>query len=251
MSAPTLIALAHGSRDPRSARTVREIVATTKKLRPDLKIEAAFLDHARPDLDTVVDRLVARGHAEIVVAPLLLTTAYHARVDVPDVVRAAADRHRDRGLAIRVVDVVGTDPSLLSILDERLREALRESRVRELDALVLAAAGSSDALANATIARLARLWGNRHHLPTSVAFASAAPPSTGEAVRDWRRQGRRHVAVGSLFIAPGKLPDRAEELALEAGAVAVSRPLGAHDELGRVILARYSVGALQLVRLPA
>jgi sirohydrochlorin ferrochelatase len=251
MSAPALIALAHGSRDPRSARTVREIVATTKKLRPDLKIEAAFLDHARPDLDTVVDRLVARGHAEIVVVPLLLTTAYHARVDVPDVVRAAADRHRDRGLAIRVVDVVGTDPSLLSILDERLREALRESRVRELDALVLAAAGSSDALANATIARLARLWGNRHHLPTSVAFASAAPPSTGEAVRDWRRQGRRHVAVGSLFIAPGKLPDRAEELALEAGAVAVSRPLGAHDELGRVILARYSVGALQLVRLPA
>jgi sirohydrochlorin ferrochelatase len=251
MSAPALIALAHGSRDPRSARTVREIVATTKKLRPDLKIEAAFLDHARPDLDTVVDRLVARGHAEIVVVPLLLTTAYHARVDVPDVVLAAADRHRDRGLAIRVVDVVGTDPSLLSILDERLREALRESRVRELDALVLAAAGSSDALANATIARLARLWGNRHHLPTSVAFASAAPPSTGEAVRDWRRQGRRHVAVGSLFIAPGKLPDRAEELALEAGAVAVSRPLGAHDELGRVILARYSVGALQLVQLPA
>ena len=121
--------------------------------------------------------------------------------------------------------------------------------MRELDALVLAAAGSSDARANADVARLARLWGHRHHLPTSVAFASTAPPSTGEAVRDWRRQGTRYVAVGSLFIAPGKLPDRAEELALEAGAVAVSAPLGAHEELSRVILARYSVGALQLVQL--
>jgi sirohydrochlorin ferrochelatase len=249
MSAPALIALAHGSRDPRSARTVREIVAATKALRPDLKIEAAFLDHSRPDLDSVVDRLVARGHTEIVVVPLLLTEAYHARVDVPEVVQAAANRHE--GLGIRVADVVGTDAALLAVLDVRLREALRESRVRELDALVLAAAGSSDALANATVARLARLWGNRHHLPTSVAFASAAPPSTGEAVRDWRRQGRRHVAVGSLFIAPGKLPDRAAELALEAGAVAVSAPLGAHEELSRVILARYSVGALQLVQLPA
>ena len=98
------------------------------------------------------------------------------------------------------------------------------ARVRELDALVLAAAGSSDARANAVVARLARVWGARHHLPTSVAFASTAPPSTGEAVRDWRRQGRRHVAVGSLFIAPGMLPDRAAELALEAGAVAVSAP---------------------------
>jgi sirohydrochlorin ferrochelatase len=249
MSAPALIALAHGSRDPRSARTVREIVSATKALRPDLKIEPAFLDHSRPDLDAVVDRLAARGHTEIVVVPLLLTEAYHARVDVPEVVTAAAQRHE--GLGIRVADVVGTDAALLSVLDVRLREALRESRVRELDALVLAAAGSSDARANASVARLARLWGNRHHLPTSVAFASTAPPSTGEAVRDWRRQGRRHVAVGSLFIAPGKLPDRAEELALEAGAVAVSAPLGAHEELSRVILARYSVGALQLVQLPA
>ncbi len=101
MSAPALIALAHGSRDPRSARTVRQIVASTKAIRPDLKIEPAFLDHARPDLDSVVDRLAARGHTEIVVVPLLLTEAYHARVDVPEVVQAAANRHD--ALAIRVV----------------------------------------------------------------------------------------------------------------------------------------------------
>ena len=42
MSAPALIALAHGSRDARSARTVREIVATTKRLRPDLRDRAGF-----------------------------------------------------------------------------------------------------------------------------------------------------------------------------------------------------------------
>jgi sirohydrochlorin ferrochelatase len=249
MTAPALIALAHGSRDPRSARTVREIVAATKQMRSDLRIEAAFLDHSRPDLDGLVDRLVARGHREIVVVPLLLTTAYHARVDVPEVVRASASRHP--AAAIRVADVLGTDATLLTVLDERLRDALRVARVRELDALVLAAAGSSDARANATISRLARVWGTRHHLPTSVAFASAAPPSTGEAVREFRRAGRRHVAVGSLFIAPGFLPDRAEELALEAGAVAVSAPLGAHAEVSRLLLTRYQVGALQLVEIPA
>lgn len=249
MSAPALIALTHGSRDPRSAASVREIVATTKRLRPDLRIEPAFLDHVKPDLDKVFDRLVMRGYEEIVVVPLLMTTAYHARVDVPEAVRKAAVRHE--GVAVREAAVLGTDAALLTVLDERLREALRSARIRELDALVLAAAGSSDARANAMMARLARVWGARHRLPTSVAFASASPPSTGEAVRDWRRQGRRHVAVGSLFIAPGILPDRAAELALEAGAVAVSEPLGAHAELARVILARYSVGALQLVEIPA
>jgi sirohydrochlorin ferrochelatase len=249
MSAPALIALAHGSRDARSARTIRDIVATTKEMRHDLRIEPAFLDHVKPDLDAVVDRLVAKGHVEIVVVPLLLTSAYHARIDVPEAVARAAARHP--GIAVRVTDVLGTDTSLLTVLDERLRESLRSARIRELDALVLAAAGSSDARANAHVARLARVWGTRHHLPTSVAFASAAPPSSGEAVRDWRRQGRRYVAVGSLFIAPGLLPDRAAELALEAGAVAVSAPLGAHHEVARLILARYSVGALQLVEIPA
>jgi sirohydrochlorin ferrochelatase len=249
VSAPALVALAHGSRDPRSARSVREIVANTRRLRPDLRIEAAFLDHATPGLDVVVDRLAAKGHTEIVVVPLLLTTAYHARVDVPEVVARVGADHG--GVAVRAAGVIGTDPALLSVLDERLREALRAARVRELDALVLAAAGSSDARANAMVARLARVWGARHRLPTSVAFASTAPPSTGEAVRDWRREGRRHVAVGSLFIAPGTLPDRAAELAHEAGAVAVSAPLGAHDELARLLLARYSVGALELVDIPA
>jgi sirohydrochlorin ferrochelatase len=248
MTAPALIALAHGSRDPRSARTVRQVVATTKQARPDLRIEAAFLDHSKPSLDAAVDRLVAQGHREIVVVPMLVTSAYHARVDVPAAVRQVAGRHP--GLAIRAADVLGTDVTLLTVLDERLREALRLARVRELDALVLAAAGSSDGRANATVARMARLWGSRHHLPTSVAFASTAPPSTGEAVREFRRAGRRHVAVGSLFIAPGFLPDRAEELALEAGAVAVSAPLGAHTEVSRLLLTRYQIGALQLVEIP-
>lgn len=249
MNAPALIALAHGSRDSRAARTVHDVVATTRRRRPDLRIEAAFLDHAAPDVETLVARLVRDGTREAVVVPLLLTSAFHARVDVPDVVRRVTEQHPD--LAVRVADVVGCDAGLLTILDERLREALRSARVRELDALVLAAAGSSDALANASVSRLARLWGQHHRLPTSVAFASAAPPSPGEAVREWRRQGRRSVAVGSLFIAPGRLPDRAGELAAEAGAVAVSGPLGAHPELSRLLLARYSVAALRLVELPA
>jgi len=97
------------------------------------------------------------------------------------------------------------------------------------------------------VARLARLWGCKHNLPTVAAFASATPPATGEAVRQFRNEGRRHVAVGSLFLAPGTLPERASELALEAGAVAVSAPLGADAEVARTILARYAVGAVELV----
>jgi sirohydrochlorin ferrochelatase len=101
------------------------------------------------------------------------------------------------------------------------------------------------------VARLARLWGARHRLPAVAAFASAAPPASGEAVRRFRSEGRRHVAVGSYFIAPGFLPDRAEELAVEAGAIAVADPLGADPEIAWLVLTRYSVAAVELVPLPA
>ena len=245
MTAPALIALAHGSRDPRSAATITELVKATKALRPDLRIERAFLDLAKPNFQTVVDRLVKAGYEEIVVVPLLLVEAFHARVDIPQVLAEATDRHP--GLKIRATDVLGLEARFLEVLDERLREALRAARIRELDALVLAAAGSSDPLANQAVARLARLWGTHHKLPVSAAYASSAPPATGEAVRAFRAEGRRHIAVASLFLAPGNLPDRAAELALEAGAVAVSEPLGAHPEVARTILARYAVGAVELV----
>ena len=123
------------------------------------------------------------------------------RSTCPTAIAAATARHE--GLQIRATHVLGLEPAFLEVLDRRLREALSDARVRELDALVLAAAGSSDPLANQAVARLARLWGATHKLPAVAAFASAAPPATGEAVRQFRAEGRRHIAVGSLFLAPG------------------------------------------------
>jgi sirohydrochlorin ferrochelatase len=245
MTAPALVALAHGSRDPRSAATVTALVDEVKALRPDLRIEKAFLELSRPAFPAVIDRLVKAGYDEIVVVPLLLVEAFHARVDVPGLIEEATARHP--GLKIRTTEVLGLETRFLEVLDERLREALKNARVRELDALVLAAAGSTDPLANQAVARLARVWGAHHKLPVTAAYASAAPPATGEAVRSFRAEGRRHVAVASLFLAPGALVDRATELALEAGAVAVSEPLGAHQEIARTVLARYAVGAVELV----
>ena len=245
MAAPALIALAHGSRDPRSAETITALVDEVKSLRPDLRIEAAFLELSKPSFATVVRKLVRAGHDEIVVVPLLLTEAYHAKVDVPQILAEAQAEHE--GLRIGATGVLGLEACFLQILDERMRTALKQARVRELDALVLAGAGSSDSLANQAVARLARVWGTHHKLPVTAAFASAAPPAAGEAVRAFRAEGKRHVAVASLFLAPGLLPDRVRELALEAGAVAVSDPLGAHPEVARIVLARYLVGALELV----
>lgn len=244
MTAPALVALACAP-DDRAAATLREIVATTRRLRPDLQVAAAVTARSGGDLPRVVSRLAAQGSEEIVVVPLLVALPDPSELDVVAVVDEAA--HLNPDVLVRVTAPVGPDAALLTVLDERLRTALRTAKARELDALVLVATGSSDLRLTTSVTRLARLWSARHHLPTSIAFANTTPPSTGEAVREWRRKGKRHVAVGSLFILSGPHARRAAELALEAGAQAVSAPLGAHQELSRLIVSRYVVGALELV----
>ena len=96
MAAPALVALAHGSRDPRSAATIKALVDEVRALRPDLRIETAFLDLSKPSLGHGRRQARPRKYEEIVVVPLLLTEAYHAKVDVPAAVAEADARHEQR-----------------------------------------------------------------------------------------------------------------------------------------------------------
>ena len=47
---PPLIGLAHGSRDPRAARMIAELMRAVQALRPGLVAVPAFLDLSEPDL---------------------------------------------------------------------------------------------------------------------------------------------------------------------------------------------------------
>ena len=114
MAAPALVALAHGSRDPRAAATIKALVDEVRSVRPDLKVEAAFLETSRPTFQTVVDRLVRAGHDEVVVVPLLLTEAHHATVDVPAAVAEATARHPH--VRIQTTGVLGLEPCFLQVL---------------------------------------------------------------------------------------------------------------------------------------
>jgi sirohydrochlorin ferrochelatase len=246
MTAPALITTSHHLHDPRTARTVAQLTARIARMRPDLRVTSASLGPGS-DFDEVVRSLAADGHTEIVVVPLLFAAPHQVDQVAVDAATRAAASHDD--LRIEVTRVLGIDAAFLQVLDQRLRAALSRNRVRELDGLVLAGEGSDDPLVRASISRAARAWGQHHRLPTVAAFAQAAPPAAGEAVRALRADGRRHIAVGLMFLAPDQHTDRVTELALEAGATAVAEPLGADEEIARVVLARYAVGAVDLVPL--
>ena len=94
MAAPALVALAHGSRDPRSAATIKALVDEVRAAapRPPHRDRRSSTCPSRRSTRSSTGSSSA-GHDEIVVVPLLLTEAYHAKVDVPSAVAEADARH--------------------------------------------------------------------------------------------------------------------------------------------------------------
>ncbi|MFJ9523034.1 sirohydrochlorin chelatase [Kitasatospora sp. NPDC101801] len=225
---PALLLIAHGSRDPRHAATVDELVRLIGSTRPGLRVGAAYLEHSAPRLAQVADRF-----RTAVAVPLLLNRAFHARTDIPAALTEA-------GLDLPLADVLGPSPLLLAALDRRLAEAGFDPAEAHRTGLVLAAAGSSDRAANAaTRAVAAEYRRTRGFAAVEVAHASAAPPQPADAVAALRARGLRQLAVAPYLLAPGLLPDRITTAARGAGIELIAPVLGAAPEIADLLLQRY------------
>ncbi|HYZ07556.1 MAG TPA: CbiX/SirB N-terminal domain-containing protein [Pseudonocardiaceae bacterium] len=230
---PALVAVAHGSRDPRSAATIAALVDRVRWLRPDLDVRLAFLDLCAPRLEAVL-ATVSRA----VVVPLLLGRAFHADVDVPGAVaRAAAARP---GLEVSIAEVLGPDPRLEAAAMRQLAEvgiSPGDSGV----GVALAAAGSQQAQANADVAAVARRLMQRTGWQVIPAFACAARPTVSDAIATLHAAGARRIAIASWFLAPGLLPDKVLHQAPNSALLAA--PLGADSAVIEIIADRYQAAA--------
>ncbi|MET8892717.1 sirohydrochlorin chelatase [Streptomyces albogriseolus] len=240
MRRPVLLVVAHGSRDPRHAATVHELVRRVRARRPGLRVETGFLDFNVPSVGAVLESLDAEGVRDVVALPLLLTRAFHAKADIPAVLAEAPPR-----LRIRQADVLGPSPLLLAALERRLNEAGLTPADKSSTGVVLASAGSSDPEAIAVIADVAREWRHTGWCAVRPAFASASLPRTEDAVRELRELGCARVAVAPYVLAPGRLPDRIAQGA--AGADVLADVLGPSPEVAQVLLERYDAARTPLL----
>ncbi|MEU1983984.1 sirohydrochlorin chelatase [Nocardia sp. NPDC019395] len=248
MPSPTLVAVAHGSRDPRSAATVTALMDQVRAERPGTPARLAFLDLNAPSVGQVLDAVAATGETHAVVVPLLLGSAFHARVDLPGLLAGAAARNPR--LDVTQADVFGADPRLISLLHNRVRAVRTAHGWTAPDdrvGIALAAVGSSSATANRNTARLARRFGAHTGSPTEVCFATARPSLT-HAVQRLRERGAEKLLVAPWFLAPGLLTDRLldQDPSLPHAAV-----LGPDPALAEVVWNRYDDAVTRALPLSA
>ena len=256
-----LVAVAHGSADPRAAAAIGELMPLVARRAadrglsvPDLRV--AYLGHAAPSVPQVMRRF--GPDTQVTVLPLLLTAAYHSKTDIPRVLARAGTAR----LNVTYGAPLGPHPLLLRALERRLPETAFENPAQT--GVVLAAAGSSDPGANATIAGLAAQWqAAAGWFAVRPAYASAVSPAAAggqgspaaaggqgspapaQVVTELLRAGARRVVVASYLIAPGLFADRIRDASLAAGAAAVSPALGAVPEIADIVLDRYQEAAMR------
>jgi sirohydrochlorin ferrochelatase len=230
MSAPTLLAVAHGSRDPAARESVEALLAEVQRQRPRLTAVGCYLDHTEPLVRDVVRTL----DGPAVAVPLLLTAAFHTGVDLPHHLSATP-------VQVEQADALGPHPLLLRALGRRLAEAGLPALDSET-AIVLAAAGSSDPGAVASVAAVARGWAGAGWWDVTPAYVSAAAPTPADAVAALRARGAPRVAVASYLLSPGLFADSLHD----AGADVVSAPLSDAPEVAAVVLERYDDACARL-----
>lgn len=226
----TLVLTAHGSRDPRSGANAEAVADRLALMRPDLDVRLAFLELNTPNFVDVLAGLPDARRA--VVAPLLLASAYHARLDIPKQI-ADAGAH-----GIRQADVLGEDERLVSVLRERLVEVGVSPLDDDLGVMVVAI-GSSNLAANARTAKVAaRLAAGTQWAGATTALATRPEASVARAAQQLRGRGARRLVIAPWFLAPGFITDGVSKFARDNG-ITMAAPLGAHRLVAETVLDRY------------
>jgi sirohydrochlorin ferrochelatase len=241
----SLVLVAHGSRDPRAALSTRALTRAVSAARVGSRVSAAFLDFEAPRLPAALAEVAGPA---VTVVPLLLTAAYHGRVDVPGEVAKAPAR-----TAVALAEVLGpvagaaADTDALDLVVRALRRRLRAvlSAGPGPDGIVLAAAGTRVRPALATVDLVAAALSTSLGVPCVPGYASGSGPTVAEAVASLRAGGASRIAAAAYFLAPGRLHDRITREARLAGAVAVARPLDDAPEIVELVLLRADRAAIE------
>jgi sirohydrochlorin ferrochelatase len=209
----SVVVAAHGTRDPAGVVVAHQLVDALRARLPDRPVSLAFVDVLGP----TVREVIAAASGPVTVVPAFLGSGYHVRIDVPREVVATGRRE------VTVSAALGPHRRLVAAMRDRLRMA----GWRRGDAVVLAAAGSSDPRAVADVRVAAAQLSGKVGCRVRVAFVATGAPRVAPLVAGLRAAGQCRVAVASWLLAPGLF----HSTLASAAADVVAAPLGAHPEV--------------------
>lgn len=227
---PTLVAVSHGTADPRGQGAVRRLVDAVQTRLPYVAVRQAFVDVEVPDLSSVL--AAARGPVSVV--PLLLGAGFHVHVDIA----TAVESRLATGQPTTIAPTLGPDPAITGILLDRLNDVAP----RPDDAVVLAVAGSSDVRARLSADRAAAMVATSLRRRVRVGHLGGAGRPLERVIDEARRDigGRGRVIAASYLLAPGFFASRLDASSADIVTGPLSSGVRLDERLVDVVVRRYA-----------
>jgi len=209
MSAQDLgwLVVGHGTRDPAGTaecfELVQRLAQRAKETQPDIIVEPAFLELAEPTIEQGLACLAERGVRRVLVVPLLLFAAGHAKDDIPQAVADAAGQ-----LGIEVVGqsgALGAHLQLLELSRRRFCEALGDEAKLSQTVLLMVGRGGSDQMAITAMRDYTRTLAVGLHVASETAFVAIASPSLGASLEGLAEKPGQCVLVQPHLLFRGEV----------------------------------------------
>jgi sirohydrochlorin cobaltochelatase len=148
----------------------------------------------------------------VVVLPFILNAAGHVKMDIPQAVAAARQRHP--ATTFICAPHLGLGRDIFGIVERRLDRLLRDLSMPDprTTGVILLGRGSSDASANGEMARLARwVYEAREHDLVDIAFTGITHPRLETVVQRQVRLGMSQLLIQPVYLFTGVLIERIGE----------------------------------------
>jgi sirohydrochlorin cobaltochelatase len=211
-----LLLVGHGTRESAGVAEFGEFARKVAARLAPVPVAPCFLELAEPLIADGVDSLAAQGVRRMVVAPVLLFAAVHAKLDIPEAVTAALAGRPP--MSWRQASHLGLDPRVLELSARRFAaavdaaEAEHEKVSPDETLLVVVGRGSRDPEALAEFAeyaaRHAAAVGCRNY---QTAFLAMAVPTLSAALDRAAASRYRRIVVQPHLLFGGVLVEQVRD----------------------------------------
>ncbi|WP_367898887.1 CbiX/SirB N-terminal domain-containing protein [Leptospira sp. WS58.C1] len=206
-----VLVLGHGSREENSNLEFVSLVEAYSLTRPDLKISHAYVELAKPDIETAL-RDLGEEYSNIIIFPLFLYTSGHIKNDIPIVLDKIKSEFP--GHIFKIANSLGIHSKMVSLLRKRAEECIPLSQEQSSKTgVIIVNRGSSDPDANGDFYKTVRLFQEGNHfsfvLPSFIGITSPLLPETLEMASKLRPE---KLLVVPYFLFGGKLIQKISSL---------------------------------------
>lgn len=187
-----ILYICHGSRvKEASEQAVSFVGQIMKKVEVPIQ-EVAFLELSQPNVAQAFERCVKKGATNIVVIPVLLLTAAHAKKDIPE--ELALQQQRFPNVRVNLGSPIGVNDQMIDLLLEKI--SATGLPLTQEDSVLLVGRGSSDPDVKRDLNLIGEKLKQKANVDkVEVCFLAAAKPTLQEGIQSVQDSHSNHVFV--------------------------------------------------------